>query len=138
MSSSEFVGITLLFFPNDNDYIPSWIFENVTSKYSSSSVKQFFLQSNQYKNYERKHYIFSLLLLISFSSLLLLLRPFSSVSVIFGLIGHKKPAFWPFTTRLAANFARFVFKYPDRYIYLIQKKMLWHWSYEHQCNDLLQ
>ena len=50
MSSLEFVGITLLFFSSDNDYIPSWIFENVTSKYYSSSVKQFFLQSNQYKN----------------------------------------------------------------------------------------
>ena len=45
---------------------------------------------------------------------------FSSVSVIFGLIGHKKPAFWPFTNQLAVNFARFVFKDPDRYVYLIQ------------------
>ena len=125
MSSLEFVGITLLFFSSDTatkTMIPclagflKTLLPNIPLPVSSS----FFLQSNQYKNQERKHYIFSLLLLISVSSLLLLLRPFSSVSVIFGLIGHKKPAFWPFTTQLAVNFARFVFKDPDRYKYLIQ------------------
>ena len=50
------------------------------------------------------------LLLSSSSLFLFLLFFFYFAGVFFELIGHKKPAFWPFFTQMAASFVnRFVF-----------------------------